>query len=161
MPCKRAAQARRGIFGEISRELAREKAAEQAARCSQSRVPFCQSGCPLQNNIPDWLKATADGQLHEASDLSAAANTFPEICGRICPQDRLCEGTCVTEQSGHGKVTIGAGLRGSPPPAWFQATVYDGCDRADGLVVWAIRDGREAADAMARRFADQSIVAAE
>jgi glutamate synthase (NADPH/NADH) small chain len=71
-------------------------------------VPYCQTHCPLHNNIPDWLKLTAEGRLHEAYELSSATNTFPEICGRICPQDRLCEGNCVIEQSGHGTVTIGA-----------------------------------------------------
>jgi glutamate synthase (NADPH/NADH) small chain len=64
--------------------------------------------CPLSNNIPDWLKLTAEGRLEEAYEMSSSTNTFPEICGRICPQDRLCEGNCVIEQSGHGTVTIGA-----------------------------------------------------
>jgi glutamate synthase (NADPH/NADH) small chain len=71
-------------------------------------VPYCQSHCPLHNNIPDWLKLTAEGRLREAYELSQATNTFPEVCGRICPQDRLCEGNCVIEQSGHGTVTIGS-----------------------------------------------------
>ncbi|MGE3143689.1 MAG: NAD(P)-dependent oxidoreductase, partial [Hyphomonadaceae bacterium] len=84
------------------------KAAEQASRCSQCGVPFCQSHCPLQNNIPDWLRLTAEGRLEEAYQVSAATNSMPEICGRICPQDRLCEGNCVIEQSGHGTVTIGS-----------------------------------------------------
>ncbi|MFQ5567146.1 MAG: NAD(P)-binding protein, partial [Paracoccaceae bacterium] len=108
MPEKRAAGARAGDFGEIYRDYARAKAAEQAGRCSQCGVPFCQSHCPLHNNIPDWLKLTAEGRLREAYELSQATNTYPEICGRICPQDRLCEGNCVIEQSGHGTVTIGA-----------------------------------------------------
>ncbi|MCH8951941.1 MAG: NAD(P)-dependent oxidoreductase [Proteobacteria bacterium] len=108
MPAKRAAEARAGDFGEIYRDYARKKAADQAGRCSQCGVPFCQSHCPLHNNIPDWLKLTAEGRLREAYQLSQATNTFPEICGRICPQDRLCEGNCVIEQSGHGTVTIGA-----------------------------------------------------
>ena len=107
-PEKRAAGARREDFAEIYRQYAEAKAAEQAARCSQCGVPFCQSHCPLHNNIPDWLKLTAEGRLREAYELSQATNTFPEICGRICPQDRLCEGNCVIEQSGHGTVTIGA-----------------------------------------------------
>jgi glutamate synthase (NADPH/NADH) small chain len=64
--------------------------------------------CPLHNNIPDWLKLTAEDRLEEAYEVSSATNNFPEICGRICPQDRLCEGNCVIEQSGHGTVTIGA-----------------------------------------------------
>ena len=62
----------------------------------------------MQNNIPDWLKLAAEGRLEEAFEISSATNNMPEICGRICPQDRLCEGICVIEQSGHGTVTIGA-----------------------------------------------------
>ncbi|MEO1317237.1 MAG: NAD(P)-dependent oxidoreductase, partial [Pseudomonadota bacterium] len=85
---------------------------------SQCGVPFCQSGCPLHNNIPDWLKATAENRLREAYELSSATNTFPEICGRICPQDRLCEGNCVIEQSGHGTVTIGAVEKFITETAW-------------------------------------------
>jgi glutamate synthase (NADPH) small chain len=108
MPEKRPPSLRRADFGEIYGEYARDKAAEQAGRCSQCGVPYCQSHCPLHNNIPDWLKLTAEGRLREAYELSQATNTFPEICGRICPQDRLCEGNCVIEQSGHGTVTIGS-----------------------------------------------------
>ncbi len=107
-PDKRAADTRREDFHEIYREYAGAKATEQASRCSQCGIPFCQSHCPLHNNIPDWLKLTAEGRLEEAYEISQATNTFPEICGRICPQDRLCEGSCVIEQSGHGTVTIGA-----------------------------------------------------
>jgi len=107
-PEKRAADERGQDFDEIYREYAREKAAEQASRCSQCGVPFCSVHCPLHNNIPDWLMLTANGRLEEAYETAASTNTFPEICGRICPQDRLCEGNCVIEQSGHGTVTIGA-----------------------------------------------------
>jgi glutamate synthase (NADPH) small chain len=108
MPEKRPPNLRAQDFHEIYREYASEKAAEQAGRCSQCGVPYCQTHCPLHNNIPDWLKLTAEGRLQEAYELSQATNTFPEICGRICPQDRLCEGNCVIEQSGHGTVTIGS-----------------------------------------------------
>jgi len=108
MPEKRPPILRNLDFDEIYGEYAAEKAAEQSARCSQCGVPYCQTHCPLHNNIPDWLKLTAEGRLQEAYDLSQATNTFPEICGRICPQDRLCEGNCVIEQSGHGTVTIGS-----------------------------------------------------
>ena len=107
-PEKRGVDARREDFGEIYREYAEEKAAEQSARCSQCGVPYCQTHCPLHNNIPDWLKLTAEGRLEEAYEVSQATNTFPEICGRICPQDRLCEGNCVSEQSGHGTGTSGS-----------------------------------------------------
>jgi glutamate synthase (NADPH/NADH) small chain len=107
-PPKRPAADRRHDFDEIYARFAPAKAIEQSSRCSQCGVPFCQVHCPLQNNIPDWLKLTAEGRLEEAYELSSATNTFPEICGRICPQDRLCEGNCVIEQSGHGTVTIGA-----------------------------------------------------
>lgn len=108
MPEKRKADDRREDFHEIYAQYARDKAAEQASRCSQCGVPFCTVHCPLGNNIPDWLKLTAEGRLQEAYEVSAATNAMPEICGRICPQDRLCEGNCVIEQSGHGTVTIGS-----------------------------------------------------
>ncbi|MDJ0825066.1 MAG: NAD(P)-dependent oxidoreductase [Rhodobacter sp.] len=108
MPEKRRPSVRKTDFQEIYGEYAAEKAAEQSARCSQCGVPYCQSHCPLHNNIPDWLRLTAEGRLREAYEVSQATNTFPEICGRICPQDRLCEGNCVIEQSGHGTVTIGS-----------------------------------------------------
>jgi glutamate synthase (NADPH/NADH) small chain len=107
-PEKRPAALRSEDFHEIYRQYAADKAAEQAGRCSQCGVPYCQTHCPLHNNIPDWLRMTAEGRLQEAYELSQATNTFPEICGRICPQDRLCEGNCVIENSGHGTVTIGA-----------------------------------------------------
>ena len=108
MPEKRPPNLRKQDFGEIYAEYASAKAEEQASRCSQCGVPYCQSHCPLHNNIPDWLRLTAEGRLKEAYQVSQATNTFPEICGRICPQDRLCEGNCVIEQSGHGTVTIGS-----------------------------------------------------
>jgi glutamate synthase (NADPH/NADH) small chain len=123
MPDKRAADERAHDFGEIYRDYAREKAADQASRCSQCGVPFCQNHCPLHNNIPDWLKLTAEGRLREAYELSQATNTFPEICGRICPQDRLCEGNCVIEQSGHGTVTIGAVEKYITDTAWEEGWV--------------------------------------
>ena len=108
MPEKRDETIRREDFQEIYARYAPDAAASQAGRCSQCGVPFCQIHCPLQNNIPDWLMLTAEGRLEEAYEVSAETNTFPEICGRICPQDRLCEGNCVIEQSGHGTVTIGS-----------------------------------------------------
>lgn len=106
-PEKRAASARREDFNEIYGDFASAEAATQASRCSQCGIPFCSVSCPLSNNIPDWLKLTAEGRLEEAYELSSATNTFPEICGRICPQDRLCEGNCVIEK-GFESVTIGA-----------------------------------------------------
>lgn len=107
MPDKRAAEKRRTDFDEIYREFNADGAAEQAGRCSQCGVPFCQIHCPLHNNIPDWLMLTAEGRLEEAYEVSSATNNFPEICGRICPQDRLCEGNCVIEK-GFESVTIGS-----------------------------------------------------
>lgn len=107
-PVTRPAHQRSLDFSEIAQRYQPDKAAEQAERCSQCGTPFCQIYCPLHNNIPDWLLLAANGRLEEAYELSAETNTFPEICGRICPQDRLCEGNCVIETSGHGAVTIGA-----------------------------------------------------
>jgi len=118
MPEKRPADLRAHDFHEIYRDFAETKAADQASRCSQCGVPYCQAHCPLHNNIPDWLRLTATGRLQEAYEISQATNTFPEICGRICPQDRLCEGNCVIEQSGHGTVTIGAVEKYITDTAW-------------------------------------------
>ena len=106
-PDVKAAESRKKDFNEIYAQFDPAQASVQASRCSQCGVPFCQIHCPLQNNIPDWLKLTAEGRLEEAYAISSATNTFPEICGRICPQDRLCEGNCVIEK-GFDSVTIGS-----------------------------------------------------
>lgn len=118
MPDKRAAKKRTGDFAEIYGDYAQDAARDQASRCSQCGVPFCQQGCPLQNNIPDWLKLAAEDRMEEAYAVSSATNNMPEICGRICPQDRLCEGICTIEQSGHGTVTIGSIERHITDTAW-------------------------------------------
>ena len=122
-PEKREAEERRADFHEIYADFIEAKANEQSSRCSQCGVPFCQTHCPLGNNIPDWLMLTANGRLEEAYELSAATSNMPEICGRICPQDRLCEGGCVIEQSGHGAVTIGAVERYITDTAWERGWV--------------------------------------
>jgi len=130
-PDKRPASERAGDFHEIHREFIAEKAAAQASRCAQCGVPFCQTHCPLQNNIPDWLRLTAEGRLQEAYEVSAATNSMPEICGRICPQDRLCEGSCVIEQSEHGAVTIGAVEKYLTDTAWREGWVAPIAPRAE------------------------------
>ncbi|MBU1375818.1 MAG: NAD(P)-dependent oxidoreductase [Alphaproteobacteria bacterium] len=135
-PEKREADTRAGDFHEIYRDFIDAKASEQASRCSQCGVPFCQTHCPLHNNIPDWLRMTAEGRLEEAYALSQATNAMPEICGRICPQDRLCEGNCVIEQSGHGTVTIGAVERYLSDKAWemgWVRPVAAGVDRKQSV----------------------------
>ena len=122
MPEKRAAAARKRDFGEIYEAFSADEAATQAGRCSQCGVPFCQVNCPVSNNIPDWLKLTAEGRLEEAYEVSQATNTFPEICGRICPQDRLCEGNCVIEK-GFDSVTIGSVEKYVTDTAWEKGWV--------------------------------------
>ena len=117
-PEKRRESVRKEDFKEIYNDYIKEKAQEQSSRCSQCGVPFCQVHCPLGNNIPDWLKLTAEGRLQEAYELSQSTNNMPEVCGRICPQDRLCEGNCVIEQSGHGTVTIGSIEKYITDTAW-------------------------------------------
>ena len=122
-PPKREVDTRKEDFNEIYDEFINQKAQEQSSRCSQCGVPFCQVHCPLSNNIPDWLKLTAEGRLKEAYELSQSTNNMPEVCGRICPQDRLCEGNCVIEQSGHGTVTIGSIEKYITENAWEKGWV--------------------------------------
>ena len=117
-PNKRKVKTRIEDFKEVYDQFISQRAKEQSSRCSQCGVPFCQIHCPLHNNIPDWLKLTAEGRLQEANDLAHSTNNMPEICGRICPQDRLCEGNCVIEQSGHGTVTIGSVEKYITDTAW-------------------------------------------
>ena len=153
-PEKRPASLRAGDFHEIYREFAARKAAEQAGRCSQCGVPFCQTHCPLHNNIPDWLRLTAAGRLEEAYEMSQATNTFPEICGRICPQDRLCEGNCVIEQSGHGTVTIGSVEKYLTDLAWqngWVKPIKPMSERAESIgIIGAGPGGLSAADVLRR-----------
>ena len=122
-PEKRVTKKRKGDFNEIYKQYITNKALEQSSRCSQCGVPFCQIHCPLGNNIPDWLKLTAEGRLKEAYEVSQSTNNMPEVCGRICPQDRLCEGNCVIEQSGHGTVTIGSIEKYITDTAWDKGWV--------------------------------------
>jgi glutamate synthase (NADPH) small chain len=153
-PEKRPPSLRAQDFHEIYREYASDKAAEQAGRCSQCGVPYCQTHCPLHNNIPDWLNLTAQGRLQEAYELSQATNTFPEICGRICPQDRLCEGNCVIEQSGHGTVTIGSVEKYLTDMAWengWVKPIRPYAERAESVgIIGAGPGGLAAADVLRR-----------
>ncbi|MBV1869217.1 MAG: NAD(P)-dependent oxidoreductase [Marinosulfonomonas sp.] len=155
MPEKRDPAKRRADFDEIYAEYAQRKAEEQSSRCSQCGVPFCQSHCPLHNNIPDWLRMTATGRLREAYEISQATNTFPEICGRICPQDRLCEGNCVIEQSNHGTVTIGSVEKYITDTAWEKGWVLPirpAAERGESVgIIGAGPGGLAAADVLRRQ----------
>ncbi len=122
-PAKREPELRAQDFAEIAARYDDALAAEQSARCSQCGVPYCSVHCPLHNHIPDWLRLAAEGRLEEAYALSNATSTMPEICGRICPQDRLCEGNCVIEFSGHGAVTIGSVEKYITDTAWERGWV--------------------------------------
>nr|WP_187335486.1 NAD(P)-dependent oxidoreductase [Novosphingopyxis iocasae] len=137
-PDKRPADARAQDFREIADRYAREAAEDQSARCSQCGVPYCSVHCPLHNHIPDWLRLTAEGRLREAYEMSNMTSTMPEICGRICPQDRLCEGNCVIEFSGHGAVTIGSVEKYITDTAWAEGWVeplQPGPDRGQSVAV--------------------------
>ncbi|MBW4329986.1 NAD(P)-dependent oxidoreductase [Stakelama sp. CBK3Z-3] len=154
-PAKRPADSRASDFQEISERYAVDSAEDQAARCSQCGVPYCSVHCPLHNHIPDWLRLTAEGRLREAYELSNATSTMPEICGRICPQDRLCEGNCVIEFSGHGAVTIGSVEKFITDTAWEKGWVeplVPGPERGQSVgVIGAGPAGLTAAEYM-RRF---------
>ena len=137
-PAKRDGAARSADFAEIAARYAMPVAAEQAGRCSQCGVPYCSVHCPLHNHIPDWLRLTAEGRLREAYELSNATSSMPEICGRICPQDRLCEGNCVIEFTGHGAVTIGSVEKFITDTAWEEgwvAPLVPGSPRGQSVAV--------------------------
>ncbi|MFC4352986.1 NAD(P)-dependent oxidoreductase [Fodinicurvata halophila] len=154
-PTKRSAPERREDFDEIYDRFDPDSAADQAGRCSQCGVPFCQVHCPVQNNIPDWLMLTAEGRLEEAYEVSQATNNFPEICGRICPQDRLCEGNCVIEQAGHGTVTIGQVEKYITDTAWEEGWVKPASpsqERGESIgIVGAGPGGMAAAEQLRRK----------
>jgi len=139
MPAKRTSKVRTEDFKEIYSKFVYGKAKEQSSRCSQCGVPFCQVHCPLHNNIPDWLKLTAEGRLREASELAHSTNNMPEICGSICPQDRLCEGNCVIERAGHGTVTIGSVEKYITDTAWEKGwikpvKIFKEIDQSVGII---------------------------
>src|SRR5215472_13094154 len=106
-PAKAPVEERLGNFHEIYAHFDAVGAAQQAGRCLACGNPFCEWKCPVHNYIPNWLKLIEEGNLFEAAELSHKTNSLPEVCGRICPQDRLCEGAC-TLNDGLGAVTIGA-----------------------------------------------------
>ncbi len=154
MPEKRSAKDRVGDFDEIYADFDITSAEEQASRCSQCGVPFCQVNCPLHNNIPDWLMMTAENRMREAYELSSATNTFPEICGRICPQDRLCEGNCVIEK-GFESVTIGAVEKHITDTAfeegWVKPIEVSGENGLSAGIIGAGPAGLAAADVLRRK----------
>ena len=154
MPAKRPADNRVADFDEIYDEFGAESAETQASRCSQCGVPFCQVNCPLHNNIPDWLMMTAEGRMQEAYELAAQTNNFPEICGRICPQDRLCEGSCVIEK-GFESVTIGAVEKHITETAFTEGWVKPAApqhERAESVgIIGAGPAGLAAAEMLRRR----------
>ncbi|MDH5544765.1 MAG: FAD-dependent oxidoreductase [Gammaproteobacteria bacterium] len=106
-PAKKPVEVRVYDYNEIYGQFDRQKAADQADRCLACGNPYCEWKCPVHNYIPNWLKLVAEGNILEAAELSHQTNSLPEICGRVCPQDRLCEGSC-TLNDGFGAVTIGA-----------------------------------------------------
>ena len=106
-PVKLPVEVRVASFGEIYAQYEPQAAAQQAGRCIACGNPFCEWKCPVHNYIPNWLKLIQEGNLFEAAELSHKTNSLPEVCGRICPQDRLCEGAC-TLNDGLGAVTIGS-----------------------------------------------------
>ena len=106
-PDKKSLQSRKGDYVEIYQPFTKDQVAEQSHRCLECGNPYCEWKCPVHNFIPNWLKLVSEGNLFEAAELSHQTNTLPEVCGRVCPQDRLCEGAC-TLNDGFGAVTIGS-----------------------------------------------------
>ena len=106
-PDKESPEARVLHYGEIYGAYDGASAAAQAGRCLACGNPYCEWQCPVHNYIPNWLALIEEGKLFEAAELSHQTNSLPEICGRVCPQDRLCEGACTLEEA-NGAVTIGS-----------------------------------------------------
>ena len=106
-PDKKPLQARKTEYVEIYEQFKPNQVENQAHRCLECGNPYCEWKCPVHNFIPNWLKLISEGNIFEAAELSHQTNTLPEVCGRICPQDRLCEGAC-TLDDGFGAVTIGS-----------------------------------------------------
>lgn len=105
-PTKKDMETRRHKFVEIYQPFAKEEVEGQSHRCLECGNPYCEWKCPVHNFIPNWLKLISEGNIFEAAELSHQTNSLPEVCGRVCPQDRLCEGAC-TLNDGFGAVTIG------------------------------------------------------
>ncbi|MFB3059423.1 MAG: glutamate synthase small subunit, partial [Gammaproteobacteria bacterium] len=106
-PAKKPMLSRVKGFTEIYTDFNQQDAANQSERCIDCGNPYCEWKCPVHNYIPNWLKMVAEGNLMEAVEMCHKTNSLPEVCGRICPQDRLCEGAC-TLNTGFGAVTIGS-----------------------------------------------------
>jgi glutamate synthase (NADPH/NADH) small chain len=107
-PIKRGSNERKKDYNEIYELFKKSDASSQADRCVQCGDPYCHNKCPLHNYIPQWLRGVAKKDIEHSFKLSNETNPFPEITGRICPQDRLCEGDCTLEQDGYGAITIGS-----------------------------------------------------
>ncbi|GLS24507.1 FAD-dependent oxidoreductase [Marinibactrum halimedae] len=105
-PAKKSLRARKEKFVEIYQPFSKKEVQEQSHRCLECGNPYCEWKCPVHNFIPNWLKLISEGNIFEAAELSHQTNSLPEVCGRVCPQDRLCEGAC-TLNDGFGAVTIG------------------------------------------------------
>lgn len=140
LPSKRAATERVADFGEIYSAYDEVTVREQAARCIQCAHPLCRQGCPLENRIPEWLELTAEGRFLEAAELSRSTSNLPEICSRVCPQERLCEGACIL----NGKsdpVAIGAVERFINEYAFSRDAVPAVVARPNGFKVAVIGSG--------------------
>ena len=152
-PEKEPAEERIRHFGEIYDSYDGASAAAQAGRCLSCGNPYCEWKCPVHNYIPDWLRLIEEGKLFEAAELSHQTNSLPEICGRVCPQDRLCEGAC-TLNDGIGAVSIGNVERYISDEAFAQGWRPDMSDVIDSgkrvAVVGAGPAGLACADVLAR-----------
>ena len=106
-PSKTEPEKRIKDFQEIYSQFDKNDSVEQSSRCSQCGIPYCQIHCPLNNNIPDWLTLHCRRPIGGGLSSICFYKCISEVCGRVCPQDRLCEGNCVVEQAGFGAITIG------------------------------------------------------
>ena len=139
-PPKRSAAERAADFQEIYSLFDEQTAREQASRCIQCPEPLCRTGCPLSNRIPEWLALAADGHFLEAAEISRSTSNMPEICSRVCPQERLCEGWCVLNSRSE-PVTIGAIERFINEYAFAHGAVRPAAPKPNGCPVAVIGAG--------------------
>lgn len=118
-----------GDWGELYGKFDKADAQYQAGRCLDCGNPYCSWKCPVHNAIPQWLQLVQENRIEEAAALCHSTNPLPEVCGRVCPQDRLCEGSCTLENSARSPSVRWRNTSSTPPSRWAGARIWATCSR--------------------------------